>query len=199
MRFFAGFFRACPVVGLAAGLAAAIASTPLRAEGAATAGGRLMLAQNYGAPPADVGSPGGDEGYGQATQDPSSLLVRIDRLESQMRQMNGAIEQLQFQNRKLEDQLKKFQEDVDFRFQDSGRGGAPAPAAAKPQKRTDSIDSLAAPDDQTAATELANPAAAAPIAPRDRPGAPTPLIRPAIRTRRARRIPSVAPHRRALP
>ena len=190
MRFFAGFFRACPVVGLVAGLAAAIASTALRAEGAATADSRLTLAQNYGAPPADVGSPGGDEGYGQATQDPSSLLLRIDRLESQMRQMNGAIEQLQFQNRKLEDQLKKFQEDVDFRFQDGGRGGAPAPAAAKPQKRTDSIDSLAAPDDQTAATEPLNPAAPAAITPvhpirradafdpasdPDAPGSPHPL------------------------
>jgi tol-pal system protein YbgF len=164
MRFFAGFFRACPVVALAAGLAAAIASTALRAEGAPTADGRLTLAQSYGAPPADVGSPGGDEGYSQATQDPSSLLLRIDRLESQMRQMNGAIEQLQFQNRKLEDQLKKFQEDVDFRFQEGGRGGAPAPAA-RPQKRTDSIDSLAAPDDETAATEPLNPASSASIAP----------------------------------
>ena len=114
----------------------------------------MLLAQNYGAPPADVGPPGGgDEGYGQGQPDSSSLLVRIDRLETQMRQLNGQIEQLQFANHKLEDELKKFQEDVDFRFQDSGRGGARRrrrrPSAAKPQKRTDSIDSLAAPDDQT--------------------------------------------------
>ena len=54
MRFFAGFFRACPVVGLVAGLAAAIASTALGAEGAATANSKLTLAQNYGAPPAGM-------------------------------------------------------------------------------------------------------------------------------------------------
>jgi tol-pal system protein YbgF len=167
MRFFARFFRAGLAASLAASLAAglAAASTAVRAEAAPTADSRLTLAQNYSAPPADVGSPGGDESYGQAPQDSSSLLVRIDRLESQMRQLNGEIEQLQFQNHKLEDQLKKFQEDVDFRFQDSGRGGAPAPSAVKPQKRTDSIDGLAAPDDQTAATAPANPVAGAPNAP----------------------------------
>jgi tol-pal system protein YbgF len=177
MRFFARFFRACPVACFAACLG--VASIAARAEAAATADGRLTLAQNYGAPPADIGSQGGDDGYGQAPQDSSSLLVRIDRLESQMRQMNGEIEQLQFQNHKLEDQLKKFQEDVDFRFQDGGRGGAPAPSAAKPQKRTDSIDSLAAPDDLAAAA----PAAARPkradafdpASDPNAPGAPHPL------------------------
>ena len=70
MRFFARFFRACQIAGLAVSLAASIAA---RAEAAAAADGRLTLAQNYGAPPADVGSPGGDEGYGQAPQDSSSL------------------------------------------------------------------------------------------------------------------------------
>jgi tol-pal system protein YbgF len=179
-RFFGGVFGAC--LGAAACLGAVSAAS--RAEAAATTDGRVTLAQNVGAPPADVG---GDEGYGQAPPDSSSQLVRIDRLESQMRQLNGEIEQLQFENHKLEDQLKKFQEDVDFRFQDSGRGGAPTPSVAKPQKRGDAIDSLAAPDDQSAAaaptSAPARPAKRAdafdPASDPNAPGAPHPLGSPA--------------------
>jgi tol-pal system protein YbgF len=77
------------------------------------------MAQGYGLPPADVG---------RGTQDEASLLVRVERLENQLRQMNGQIEQVQFENHRLEEQLKKFQQDVEFRFQESGR-------AKPPQKR----------------------------------------------------------------
>src|SRR5215210_7335659 len=73
-----------------------------------------------------------------AAQDAADFVVRLNRLENQVRQMSGHIEQLQFENRQLKDQLRKFQEDVEFRFQESagGRGGAPRlaspPAAAPP-------------------------------------------------------------------
>ena len=90
-------------------------------------------------------------------QDAAEVVVRMNRLENQVRQMSGQIEQLQFENRQLKDQVRKFQEDVEFRFQD-GRGGAPraqAPAAqqappvtqtppsaaqARPQRRGDAFD-----------------------------------------------------------
>lgn len=96
------------------------------------------MAQGYGLPPADIGD-GADVPYRRPPQDSAGLLVRIDRLENQLRQVNGQIEQLQFENRKLEDQLRKFQEDVDFRFQDGGRGTTPgSPGVARPlQKRTE--------------------------------------------------------------
>ncbi len=73
------------------------------------------------------------------SQGASALLVRITRLEDQIRSMTGQIEQLQFQNKRLEDSLRKMQQDVDFRFQDLGRGGQPG---AKPalQKRGDAAD-----------------------------------------------------------
>jgi tol-pal system protein YbgF len=100
-------------------------------------GGRA-IAQDYGAPPADVGSPGAapsspdvPENSPDASPPPggssdeASLLMRVQRLEDQLRQMNGQIEQMQFENRKLEDQLRKFQEDVDFRFQEGH--GRPLP------------------------------------------------------------------------
>src|ERR671917_595365 len=65
-------------------------------------------------------------------QDAAEFVVRMNRLENQVRQMSGQIEKLQFENRQLKDQVKKFQEDVEFRFQDS-RGGAPRAQTAAPQ------------------------------------------------------------------
>ena len=66
------------------------------------------------------------------SQDAAELLLRIDRLENLVRQMNGQVEQVQNQNRRLEEQAKRFQNDTDFRFKEleSGRGGARAPSAA---------------------------------------------------------------------
>ncbi len=130
-------------VARSAWLAAVLCWIAPHAEAASAHGGRLAIAQNFGAPPADVG----DDYSSQTQQESSSLLVRIDRLESQIRQLNGQIEQLQFQNHKLEEQLKKFQEDVDFRFQDSGRARAPPTSVAKPQKRSEAIDNLIGADE----------------------------------------------------
>jgi tol-pal system protein YbgF len=70
-----------------------------------------------------------------AAQDASELIVRLGRLESQSRTMAGQIETLQYENRQLKEQLRKFQEDVDFRFNEQkgakpSRGTAPAPSAA---------------------------------------------------------------------
>lgn len=82
-------------------------------------------------------------------QDAAELLVRTTRLENQLRQMSGQIEQLQFENRRLSEQLRKFQEDVDFRLNEKGGGrsgaaspGAPPPAPAAPQRqrRGDAFD-----------------------------------------------------------
>lgn len=180
MRHFKTLFRASLNACAAGFLCAIVAGAAPRAEAAAAADrlAQNRLAQNYGAPPGDVGD-------GQP-DDASSLIVRIDRLEGQMRQLNGQIEQLQFQNRKLEDQLKKFQEDVDFRFQDNGRPGAPAPSAAKPQKRSDAIDNLIEGEDQPGEppSSAAPPGSARPSRRSDAfdpsndpnaPGAPRPL------------------------
>ena len=65
-------------------------------------------------------------------QDAADLLVRTTRLENQLRQMSGQIEQLQFENRRLSEQLRKFQEDVDFRLNEKGGGGRPNTAAPGP-------------------------------------------------------------------
>ncbi len=80
-------------------------------------------------------------------QDAADLVVRTSRMENQIRQLSGQIEQLQFENRRLSEQLRKFQEDVDFRLNERG-GGKPsgaAPTAAprqqpQPQRRSDAFD-----------------------------------------------------------
>jgi len=73
------------------------------------------------------------------------LVVRLERLETQIRQLTGAIEQLQFRNQQLEGQIRRMQEE-----------GAPRPAAqSRPQnsppvtppgKRGDAFDPLQNPN-----------------------------------------------------
>jgi tol-pal system protein YbgF len=68
-------------------------------------------------------------GAALAQQSASDLLVRIDHLENELRQLTGLVEQLQYRNQQLESALKRMQEDTDARFQELGtRGGARAPA-----------------------------------------------------------------------
>lgn len=84
-------------------------------------------------------------------QDAADLVVRTNRLENQLRTLSGQIEQLQFENKRLSEQLRKFQEDVDFRLNERGGGrpaaAAPAPTNAAPpaagqprQRRGDAFD-----------------------------------------------------------
>lgn len=83
-------------------------------------------------------------------QDAADLVVRTSRMENQIRQLSGQIEQLQFENRRLSEQLRKFQEDVEFRLNERGGGRAPAAAAPsgaapaagaqRPQRRSDAFD-----------------------------------------------------------
>jgi len=64
----------------------------------------------------------------------SDVVLRLDRLETQIRQLTGVIEQLQFRNQQLEGQLRRLQEDTDYRFQESSTKGAPRPALqSRPQ------------------------------------------------------------------
>lgn len=80
----------------------------------------------------------------------TDLLLRIESLENQVRQLTGTIEQLQYRNQQLETNLRKMQEDYEFRFQELGgksgskSGGAtasappssPRPTPSAPQQYT---------------------------------------------------------------
>ena len=92
-------------------------------------------------------------------QDSSDFVVRLNRMEGQVRTLSGQVEQLQFENRQLKETLRKFQEDVEFRFQERGGSRSPAPAAeqspgtgatpgsggARPGRRSDAFDPSAQP------------------------------------------------------
>ena len=58
------------------------------------------------------------------------LMLRIDRLETQIRQLTGAIEQLQFRNQQLESQVRRMQEE-----------GVPRPAARFVPKNLKNVSS----------------------------------------------------------
>lgn len=66
-------------------------------------------------------------------EEADSIVTRIDRLENQLRQMTGQIEQLQFRNQQLEQQLRLLQGDT---------GTAPA-AAGETVRRPDVFDPAA--------------------------------------------------------
>jgi tol-pal system protein YbgF len=70
--------------------------------------------------------------FGRTDEEPrpapgSELTVRLDRIENQMRQLTGAVEQMQYRNQQLEQQLKRFQQDVEYRLGEGGPSGRPTP------------------------------------------------------------------------
>lgn len=130
-----------------------------------------------------------------AAQDASELVVRLGRLESQSRTMSGQIETLQYENRQLKEQLRKFQEDVEFRLNEAKGGGAAAkpargaapsaappsaapgsvnggnpgynPAPARSQKRSDAFDPEQNPTAPGAPMQLGSTEPSAPLPPRE--------------------------------
>ena len=79
-----------------------------------------------------------DNGQRVAQMSETELVVRIDRLENHIRQLTGAIEQLQFRNQQLEQALRRMQEDNEYRFQQLGAKAPPAdtsrPVAQQPAR-----------------------------------------------------------------
>lgn len=123
---------------------------------AGVSSGALQLAQSYGSPPADVGDNGDAPSGGNPGGD-AGMVVRVGQLEEQIRQLNGKVEQLQYANKQLQDQLAKFQQDVEFRFQELGRKGAkPLP------KRSDLTPAAPAPMDTATVVPASPPPVAAP-------------------------------------
>ena len=113
--------------------------------------------------------------------DPGALVVRIDRLEDELRRANGQIEELQNQNVRLQEQFKRFREDVEFRLsgaKPSGGAAAPPPVAlsepppvVKPRKG-DAFDPALDPNAPGAPRVIGSTAPSAPL------GAPLEIERP---------------------
>jgi tol-pal system protein YbgF len=135
-------------------------------------------------PPADI--PGGAPGD---PDDAAGLVVRINRLEEELRQAYGRIEELQNAQHRLEAQLQKFRQDVEFRFGDRS-GGAPPdsdvaeaplapdqPAVPPRPRRSDAFDPNADPNAPGAPRPLGTTSPSAPIA--REPSAPVVREQPA--------------------
>jgi tol-pal system protein YbgF len=130
------------------------------------------------APPADIPNEAGADAGGAP-----ELVLRINRLEEQLRQANGRIEELENNEHRLEDQLQKFRQDVEFRFGErSGQPEPPAPATAAPAPAPEAVI------EGSAAAKPKKSDAFDPDAMPNAPGAPqplgttapsTPLVRPA--------------------
>lgn len=58
-------------------------------------------------------------------QDMSDIVLRLNQLENQVRRLSGEVEDLQYENRRLRQELERFEEDVEFRFDDLGAAAAP--------------------------------------------------------------------------
>lgn len=129
-------------------LAASLLALPL------LAGAIPALAQDYD-PPSFGGAPddrgggydrGGYERGATEAPDAAGVEVRVGKLEKRLREMTGQIEELQNANRKLIEQVQKFQQDVDSRLS-SGSGGrgkraeAVSPPSASTPAPTADVDS----------------------------------------------------------
>ena len=133
------------------------------------------------APPADI--PGGAAGD---PNDAAGLVVRVNRLEEELRQAHGRIEELENAQRRLEAQLQKFRQDVEYRLGDRSPGApqdsdiaeaplAPSQPGVPPRpRRSDAFDPNADPNAPGAPRPLGTTPPSAPLV-RDAPAAGPPL------------------------
>ncbi len=132
------FIKSLRVSALCAGVCGSVA-------GIFTVGASAQSLQ----PPMILQNDGADEVM-PAQPDESGLLLRINKLENALRQMNGQIEQLQFQNRQLQDQMKKFGEGGAAKAAPSEAPSVAAPGAAVPAatglKKSDAFEPLSQPN-----------------------------------------------------
>jgi tol-pal system protein YbgF len=123
------------------------------------------------APPADI--PGGAAGDPNQT---AELVLRVNQLEEELRQANGRIEELENAEHRLETELQKFRQDVEYRFGDRSEGAPPAPdvaeapqspgepaAPARPRKSSDAFDPDADPNAPGAPRPLGTTPPSAPL------------------------------------
>ncbi|URK87062.1 tol-pal system protein YbgF [Rhizobium sp. RCAM05350] len=86
----------------------------------------------------------------------SSEVGRIGQLEEQIRSLNGRIEEMSFQLLQMQEQIRKFQEDNEFRFQDleGGNSGSTKKSQLETPRTNDQASGTApATTDQATATD----------------------------------------------
>jgi len=142
----------------------------------------LLWLSGAGGAIAQSNAPPGSIPLDSDSGDAGALVVRIDRLEADLRRANGQIEELQNQNQRLEQEFKRFREDVEFRLSGAKSGGSSAaatpvatlsepPPAAKPRK-SDAFDPGLDPNAPGAPKVIGSTTPSAPL------GAPLEIERP---------------------
>lgn len=81
----------------------------------------------------------------------SGDAVRVQQLEEEIRQLNGRIEEMSFQLLQMQEQMRKTQEDNEFRFQDLEKGGVKKKSEAAPDSTMPSVAATQAPATGTGA------------------------------------------------
>ena len=141
-------------------------------------------------PPADIGG----EPEAESSQAPA-LILRLNRLEEELRQANGRIEELENHQRLLEEQLQRVRQDVEYRSGAhmgvvtappsgpvaEGAQALPAPANEGPAplkpRKSDAFNPDANPAAPGAPQPLGTTAASAPLArPLPPPASPAPAV-----------------------
>jgi tol-pal system protein YbgF len=163
------FMKLCPVSALLIAAPLLLLAGAAVAQDARPSGGLFDNMFNRGEQPAqrkDV-----------AQADSADMAVRLDRMENALRQLTGTLEQLQYRNQQLETQLKRMQDDTEYRFQQLGSKGVPSapprtvqpsapvnngPAPATPGRRSDVFDPSQQPNAPGAPRTLGNEAVVAP-------------------------------------
>lgn len=103
---------------------------------------------------------------GARAQSASEIVLRLNQLEEAVRSLSGQVEELQFENRQLRDQLSRMQQDVDFRFDELGAppSSLPPPGQGAPGRRSDAFDPTASPAAPGAPQPLGTTTPSAPLA-----------------------------------
>ncbi len=85
----------------------------------------------------------------------SSEVGRIGQLEEQIRSLNGRIEEMSFQLLQMQEQIRKFQEDNEFRFQDleGGKSGSTKKSQLETPRTNQTAGTAPATTDQATATD----------------------------------------------
>jgi len=98
--------------------------------------------ERFGGGPTERGTPpAGPDRTGTVSPSGTDLSVRIDRLEAQIRQLTGVIEQLQYRNQQLEAALRRMQEGaLTGAAQPRPVSPSPPPGPAVPGRRGDAFD-----------------------------------------------------------
>jgi tol-pal system protein YbgF len=66
-------------------------------------------------------------------------LLRINQLEEELRRINGRVEELSFQLLQAQEDMRKYREDTEFRFQELEGGSGDASPASTGERRTEAL------------------------------------------------------------